>query len=179
VLASDGIQTTMAESEVFQVARKEPALSLSGVTDGQVVLPGTVLALRADYLDVDGDVLDDADFVWRSDAAGVLGVGAQLDVAASALPAGQQIISVTIPGKLGPPVFRSATILRAPQLGEVACRGDCDLNGVVAINELVRAVGIALGEATLAVCPVMDADGSGSVTINELIAAVGRALNGC
>ena len=124
-------------------------------------------------------MLADANFVWRSDAAGVLGFGPQLDVAASALPAGPQVISVTIPGKLGPPGFRSATVLRAPQLGDVACPGDCDLNGAVVVSELIRAVRIALGEATLPVCPAIDIDGSGSVTVNELIAAVGRALTSC
>jgi hypothetical protein len=179
VLASDGVHTAMAESEPFEVARKEPALALVGVKDGQLVLPGTVLALRADYIDGDGDVLDDADFAWRSDAAGELGIGAEIDVPADSLPPGQQVISVTIPGKIGPPVSRSVTILRVPNAGETACPGDCDGDGVVAINELVRGVRIALGEDVLGVCVVMDGDRSGQVNVNELITAVTRALNGC
>jgi hypothetical protein len=113
VLASDGLHTAVAESQPFEVARKEPTLSLLGVSDGQLVLPGTVLALRADYVDFDGDVLEPADVVWRSDAAGVLGAGVAVDVAADALPPGEQVISVTIPGKIGPAVTRSATSLRA------------------------------------------------------------------
>ena len=179
VLASDGLHTAMAETGPFEVARKAPRLSLSGVVDGQLVLPGSVLALRADYIDVDGDVLADADFVWRSDAAGTLGTGAELDVRADALPPGQQMISVTIPGKIGPPVTRSATILRVPAAGETVCPGDCDANGEVAIDELVRGVRVALGDDVLDVCVVLDTDRSGQVTIDELIAAVTRALDRC
>jgi hypothetical protein len=138
-----------------------------------------VLALRADYIDGDGDVLEDADFVWRSDSAGGLGTGPEIDVRADSLPPGQQLISVSIPGKIGPPVTRSAMILRVPAAAETACPGDCDGNGVVGINELVRGVRVALGQDLLGTCLVMDADRSGQVNVNELITAVNRALSGC
>jgi len=59
-----------------------------------------------------------------------------------------------------------------------ACAGDCNGDGVVAINELILGVNIALG-APVAGCPAIDANGDGAVAINELIAAVGRALSGC
>ena len=60
-----------------------------------------------------------------------------------------------------------------------ACAGDCDGDGSVAINELVRAVAIALGSTALDQCAAADSDGNGSVTIAELIGAVGVALGGC
>lgn len=56
-----------------------------------------------------------------------------------------------------------------------ACPGDCDRDGEVAISELLRGVGLALGTSTLP-CP---AYGSGPVTIDQLVAAVDHALNGC
>jgi hypothetical protein len=59
------------------------------------------------------------------------------------------------------------------------CAGDCDYNDVVAINELVKGVNIALGSASLGDCSSFDLNDNGRVDINELIAAVNNALNGC
>ena len=63
--------------------------------------------------------------------------------------------------------------------GTSACAGDCDAGGSVAINEVITAVRIALGESGGAICAAADANGDGVVTISELIAAVARALDGC
>jgi hypothetical protein len=59
------------------------------------------------------------------------------------------------------------------------CAGDCDGDGMVAINELILGVNIALGTAATTDCPSFDTDGDGMVAINELIAAVSNALNSC
>ncbi len=59
------------------------------------------------------------------------------------------------------------------------CIGDCDGDGELSINELIRGVNIALGRAELSSCPSFDRDGNGTVAINELIAAVTAALFGC
>jgi hypothetical protein len=60
-----------------------------------------------------------------------------------------------------------------------ACAGDCNGDGMVAINELVTGVSIALGSAPVTSCPAIDTDGNGEVAINELVAAVNNALSGC
>jgi hypothetical protein len=60
-----------------------------------------------------------------------------------------------------------------------ACAGDCSGDGVVAINELVTAVGIALDDHAPDACPAIDGSADGHVTIEELIRAVANALNGC
>ncbi len=60
-----------------------------------------------------------------------------------------------------------------------ACVGDCDGNGLVAINELLRGVNISLGAAAVATCPAFDRDGGGSVSIDELLAGVNNASGGC
>jgi hypothetical protein len=60
-----------------------------------------------------------------------------------------------------------------------ACTGDCDGDGEVAINEVVRGVNIALGSVPVDDCVQFDADGDGAVAINELVAAVTNALNAC
>jgi hypothetical protein len=59
------------------------------------------------------------------------------------------------------------------------CVGDCDHNGKVAVNELVRGVNIALSTATLDGCPEFNCNGSGHVTVDCLVRAVNSALRGC
>jgi hypothetical protein len=59
------------------------------------------------------------------------------------------------------------------------CVGDCDGNGVVTVDGVVKMVNIALGTAELSVCPIGDADGSGDITVDEIITAVGFALSAC
>lgn len=59
------------------------------------------------------------------------------------------------------------------------CTGDCDGDGHVTVAELVRAVGIALGNGAVSSCAAADVDGDRAVTVNELIGAVNRALTGC
>jgi len=63
-----------------------------------------------------------------------------------------------------------------PRLG---CPGDCNRDSVLAIEELVRGVAIALGDQPITTCPNLDRDGDGSARINELLLAVGAALDGC
>jgi hypothetical protein len=74
-----------------------------------------------------------------------------------------------------PPATPTITPTRAP----VPCVGDCDDSGVIAINELITAVNIAVGNLELSSCSDIDANDSGSVEINELISAVNATLGGC
>ena len=60
-----------------------------------------------------------------------------------------------------------------------ACVGDCDGDGVVAINELLIGVNIVTGAAPLSACRVLDQNGDGTVSVNELVRAVNNALNRC
>ena len=59
------------------------------------------------------------------------------------------------------------------------CVGDCDGDCSVGISELIRGVGVSLGNLPLSSCSALDANGDGSVSISELIRAVNNALNGC
>ena len=61
----------------------------------------------------------------------------------------------------------------------MTCLGDCDGNGVVTVDELVRGVNIALGASTADACAQFDRDHGGQVTVDELVEAVGNALQGC
>lgn len=67
----------------------------------------------------------------------------------------------------------------AATVAGVSCAGDCNGDGRISVDELVRAVGIALGNDPPSACPGLDTSGNGRVEVGELVAAVGRALNGC
>lgn len=102
-----------------------------------------------------------------------------------------EITALTFPGDPldfpGAPPTATATPNATPthtpvSVGTVepgSCTGDCNGDGVVAVNELVLAVNIALGTATVEECAAADADGDGEVTVNELVTAVNLALAGC
>lgn len=59
------------------------------------------------------------------------------------------------------------------------CRGDCDDDRRVTVDEVQRCVSITLGEVGAGSCSACDGDGDRSVSIDELIGAIGSALNGC
>ncbi len=59
------------------------------------------------------------------------------------------------------------------------CTGDCDGDGFARIDELVRAVEIALGKGPLADCVNIDRNRDEAVTVDELVIAVRNALQQC
>lgn len=59
------------------------------------------------------------------------------------------------------------------------CPGDCNQGGGVTIDELVRAVNIALGTTGSESCLAVDLNEDGAVTVDELVKAVRAALEGC
>jgi len=59
------------------------------------------------------------------------------------------------------------------------CAGDCNGDGEVSVDELVRGVNIALGSAPARTCAGVDTNGDREVTVDELVAAVNAALRGC
>lgn len=55
---------------------------------------------------------------------------------------------------------------------------DCDEDGAVGIDEIVRGLNIALGNETMAACPEADSNEDGSVAVDDLLASVSAALEG-
>ncbi|MGH7789821.1 MAG: choice-of-anchor Q domain-containing protein [Candidatus Binatia bacterium] len=90
---------------------------------------------------------------------------------ASSSPTPTRLVTPTPPATSGP----SASPTRTP----VACVGDCNGNGAVAVNEIIVAVNIALGIAAVDACPRFDTDGDRRVAINEVLQGVVNALSGC
>jgi cysteine-rich repeat protein len=60
-----------------------------------------------------------------------------------------------------------------------ACVGDCNANGTVTIDELVKGVNIALGRAGLDACPAFDCHDNGQLAVDCLVQGVNHALTGC
>jgi ELWxxDGT repeat protein len=60
------------------------------------------------------------------------------------------------------------------------CPGDCNGDGEVTVDELVRGMTIVLGPPpNLDICPAADSNGDGEVTVDDIIRGVNAALNGC
>lgn len=72
----------------------------------------------------------------------------------------------------------SSTLLVA-QAFALACVGDCDGDGVVTVDEILRGVNIVLGNMPISQCPAFDRDGDSEVTVDEIVVAVNSLLNGC
>ncbi|HEY0299802.1 MAG TPA: hypothetical protein VGC36_00600, partial [Rhizomicrobium sp.] len=70
----------------------------------------------------------------------------------------------------------AALLVAAPA---IACTGDCNGDGAVTIEELLKGVNIDLGASPMIECPVWDAAGDGAVTVDELLAGVKSAIDGC
>jgi hypothetical protein len=60
-----------------------------------------------------------------------------------------------------------------------ACAGDCNLDRIVTVDELVVGIEIALGQARFDQCRAVDPNRNFRVTIAELMMAVGHSLHGC
>ena len=73
----------------------------------------------------------------------------------------------------------SPSVTPTPSLTPVPCFGDCNVDGAVTVDELVKGVGIVLGTLSRDACPSFDANANGRVTVDELVKAVNEALSGC
>jgi hypothetical protein len=90
------------------------------------------------------------------------------------------VISNVIVGDLqGNPISGVVGVSGEVSVLQPACAGDCDGNGMVTVDEIVRIVSIALGTAGIDTCRNADIDHSNSVTVDEIVTAVSNALNGC
>jgi CSLREA domain-containing protein len=75
------------------------------------------------------------------------------------------------------PTAQPTTPTPGPPAG--ACPGDCGLDDRVTIDEVLRAISIALGSESLTTCEAADRDGNGRVTVDELVAAVQASIGSC
>lgn len=76
-------------------------------------------------------------------------------------------------------LFAGALLLLAGSRAGAVCAGDCDADGVVTVDEVVRMTNVALGLLPLTECHAGDLNADESITIDELVGATYAALNGC
>jgi hypothetical protein len=72
---------------------------------------------------------------------------------------------------------RNSDVADLRSVGAPVLVGDCDRNGRVVINELVKGVNIALGQAEVSECTPFDRVANGRVTVDELVRGVRNALD--
>jgi hypothetical protein len=109
--------------------------------------------------------------------------------APTATPSPSASVTATLaPATMTPPVGATATPTESPAgetptptstVGPSTCRGDCDGDGAVTVDELILAVAIAFGTRPVEDCPSADANSSGTIDVSELVLAVQQALEGC
>jgi hypothetical protein len=103
-------------------------------------------------------------------------------VAATATDTPTEPPTATPTGDFTPPPSSTASPSPSPTptlTPFAGCVGDCNDNGVVTIDELIRAVSISLGLADLDTCLAADGDQDGAVEIDELVTAVNNGLSDC
>lgn len=61
----------------------------------------------------------------------------------------------------------------------ITCGGDCDGDGQVTIDELIRMVNVALEGSSVLACLAGDSDRDAAIVVNEIVNAVNNALDGC
>jgi hypothetical protein len=69
--------------------------------------------------------------------------------------------------------------VRATCTPTVPCVGDCDGNGTVTVDEVLKMVNIALGNTAVATCTAGDGNCDNAITVDEILTAVNAALSGC
>jgi hypothetical protein len=92
VMATDGVNTTVAESGAFGVGRKGPQAFILGLQEGQVLPPGAPVLLKGAAYDPEDGVLPDEALRWTSDRDGDLGVGGEV---LARLSAGAHVLTLT------------------------------------------------------------------------------------
>lgn len=65
-----------------------------------------------------------------------------------------------------------------PTLPPLPCAGDCNVDGVTSVDEIVTLIQLALGAAATP-CSAGDLDADGAITVDEIVRAVDVALRGC
>ena len=98
------------------------------------------------------------------------------DIAIGSAPEG---CSFSAPTPTIPTPTPTETRTPVPTSTPAPCVGDCNDDGRVGLDEVVRAVGIALVTRPSADCPPADVDGDGTVRIDDLVRMTNAAIVGC
>jgi hypothetical protein len=73
----------------------------------------------------------------------------------------------------------AAAVLSLVRPAEAGCFGDCDGDGRIGIDDLLRQVAVVLGDRPLDDCRSADVVPDGTLSASELVFVIGTALQGC
>ncbi|MCX8072232.1 MAG: hypothetical protein N3C12_07265 [Candidatus Binatia bacterium] len=178
VIATDGVNTAADESNAaLEVGRKPPQVSIVAPESGAVLTLGSQFIFVGQGTDPDGDPIPESSFVWTSSRQGEFGIGARVD--ASNLSPGDHEIVLTVTDSDGLTAQARITVTVREREPVPACVGDCDGDGQVTIEEIIKMVNVALELQPVGSCAAGDANSDGAITVDEIILAVNKALNGC
>jgi hypothetical protein len=153
-------------------------ITLPGVSQGLARVVSTSGALRCSAQVVDAAGVVPATMSELTGYAPAPAPPSTATVTATIVPTGTATPGPTDTAMASPTSTATASPASTPT-PIVGCTGDCNGNGQVSIDELVRGVNLALGSAPAGDCPAFDGNGDGAVTIDELVRAVTIALTGC
>lgn len=164
---------------VSQGCRVASRLAATHQVGGQLPRPGLLrFALFARALEIhplgDGELATCDFHVPAASAVATAALG--VEFAALGDAAGQLLPVVSADGAI---VIDREIPAPTPTVPSDRCAADCNGDGQLTIDELIRSVGIALGNLPLAECPESDGSGDGAVSVSELIRGVNGAMGSC
>lgn len=116
VLASDGFNTAIADSGVFEVTHKAPSAWIGAPQSESLLNPSEAIVLTGHAEDLEDGELTGASITWSSDRQGVLGSGSQLVLPVLTLDPGEHKITMTATDSDGQTATDSVTILIGHQI---------------------------------------------------------------
>jgi len=110
VLASDGFNTAIADSGVFEVTHKAPSAWIGAPQSESLLNPSEAIVLTGHAEDLEDGELTGASITWSSDRQGVLGSGSQLILPVLTLDPGEHEITLTATDSHGQTGTASVTV---------------------------------------------------------------------
>lgn len=108
IVATDGVNTGMAESAAVTIPNKSPVALISDPLANTLFAPGQLVILQGSGLDPEDGRLPDGALSWSSNQEGALGVGPSIPV--NHLRAGKHEITLTVQDSQGVPTSETVTI---------------------------------------------------------------------
>jgi len=110
VLASDGFNTAIADSRVFEVTRKAPSAWIGAPQSNALLSPSEAIVLTGHAEDLEDGELTGASVTWSSERQGILGNGSPLILPALTLDPGEHEITLTATDSDGQTGTASVTV---------------------------------------------------------------------
>jgi hypothetical protein len=116
VIASDGVQSSQADSPAYTMAVKAPQVRITSPTDGTQVEWGQLVNFLGEAQDLQDGSITSTDLVWTDSAGTVIAEGPAFS--RSDLPVGTQVITLTATNSAGVSASTSVRVVVGDDLNE-------------------------------------------------------------